>query len=92
MGWRSNERPAFLFPIIGFSRASPARPPSGAAVPLLAHTLEPAGDIAGLLEVFVRGAPEQHAAEYAPDRDRDIELPSQAQEIVPHARGANLRA
>jgi hypothetical protein len=54
--------------------------------------LQPAGRLLGLLEILLARAPEDHAAGYAPDRDGDVELTGDAQEIVFHALRPDLRA
>jgi hypothetical protein len=54
--------------------------------------LQPAGSLLGLLEIRLARAPKDHAAGHAPDRDGDVELTGDAQEIVFHALRPNFRA
>jgi hypothetical protein len=75
------------------SRArSSALAPFRASVPLLSSPLEPAGDLLGLLKIFIGRAPEQHPAGHAPDRDGDVELACNAQQIVSHPPLGDVRA
>ncbi len=46
----------------------------------------------GLLEIFLAGAPEDHAAGYTADGDGDVELARDAQDVVFHPLWPDLRA
>jgi hypothetical protein len=48
---------------------------------LLARALEPARHLLGLLPLLLRGAPKDHPAGDTPDRDGNVELPSDAQTL-----------
>src|SRR5918999_2673921 len=49
-----------------------------------------AGGLLGLLEIFLAGAPEDDAAGHAPDGDGDVQITSNAENIVFHALRRNL--
>ena len=54
--------------------------------------MKPYGDLLGLLEILLAGAPEDDTARHPPDRDGDVQIPSDAENIVFHALRPDLRA
>src|SRR6266850_1497270 len=54
--------------------------------------LEPAGGLLGLLRILLAGAPEDDTAGHALRRDRHVQIPSHAENIVFHALRPDLRA
>jgi hypothetical protein len=70
----------FGFPLAGCPRPAPA----GAALWSLSRRLQSAGDILGLLEIFLAGAPEEQAAGHTADGDGDVEVAGDRLEIGFH--------
>jgi hypothetical protein len=67
---------------------SPRPAPSGAGLWSSLGCLEPGTDLFGLLDILVRGAPENDASGHTPDRDKDVELCGHAEDAGFHGRDA----
>jgi hypothetical protein len=70
---------------VGERLAGAPRPACAGASPAwLLRRVQALGDLFGLLEIVVRGAPEEEASGHAPDGDGELQLCGHAEEAVFH--------